>query len=589
MSIRQPDFEPIKFDSPTVAIPYVELMQNPAEAAQLSQDESFLDQVKTHQSHIASVNNVIDRLSDPTMTLETALRSSVITNAQATDFYHSLADILDDEDYSRLALYLPFEYFMDRSGGTQDAELNEASDRFKASYLRAWRQLLDVHDVRASFVDGDILEHEYCAEDVPRVVKAAHLIPGLIRCGLLTEDDAASLLHSAENPGLRRSITEALAEYHQLNFDATESVDQSCSAPISEGRAAWLDQEKRDERIMDASAQVAAAITSGESADTVIGHSLQPGSGRLTMLALAEGIYGAIAVTLDIDSAAANRLYDQYQDILSTLLSFGDVELASRLTSIYWRLHHLSVVGSETLDNLDIPLPRLDGPFSENLSLMTEQIENLQHISRLIESDPELSSYVYPIIAVGGSRLKGYGIPSSDIDTSVFIKPGTPESVRPRLHQLLNSVFSTGSYDYDPIEFWLEDSVDEQLRVHDFDNPDRHTADSYWTHVLFGGAWVGDERAITELRSKLLPNYFCESEHIIDGRTSRQFYLERIEQDVLQYRLMHKGYRRHFPLRRSQQSRPGPAVDGDSVFWDPGYRQLATKLYISSVFLPKIT
>src|SRR3989344_1683252 len=67
---------------------------------------------------------------------------------QMAELYESLSDLLDDRDYRRLILYLPFEF------------LPKAPERFRRAYMKAWRSLLSAHDVRANFVDGDVLEEE---------------------------------------------------------------------------------------------------------------------------------------------------------------------------------------------------------------------------------------------------------------------------------------------------------------------------------------------------------------------------------------------------------------------------------------------
>ncbi len=114
-------------------------------------------------------------------------------------------------------------------------------------------------------------------------------------------------------------------------------------------------------------------------------------------------------------------------------------------------------------------------------------------------------------------------------------------------------------------------------------------ADSYWTHILFGTAWIGNAGAINELRKKLLPTYFYETDEQVFGRGTRALYLERMEQDLLQYRLMHKGYEGHYPPVTKMSMPHADLIDGNSMFWDSGYRRIATQLFINMVFLPKIT
>ncbi|MEI7995753.1 MAG: hypothetical protein WCH01_12710, partial [Methylococcaceae bacterium] len=103
-----------------------------------------------------------------------------------------------------------------------------------------------------------------------------------------------------------------------------------------------------------------------------------------------------------------------------------------------------------------------------------------------------------------------------------------------------------------------------------------------WVHELFNTAWIGDEKSIANIQHKLITCYFNEQN--VDTRAK---CIERLEQDLLQYRLMHKGYARHYPAYNERLPQDYE-IDGQSVFYDSGYRQIATKLFIDKVFIPKI-
>jgi hypothetical protein len=60
-----------------------------------------------------------------------------------------------------------------------------------------------------------------------------------------------------------------------------------------------------------------------------------------------------------------------------------------------------------------------------------------------------------------------------------------------------------------------------------------------------------------------------------------------MERDTLLYRLMHKGYEQFFPRFGGDEDYAN-RVDGESMFWDSGYRWLATRLFVNRVFLPII-
>jgi hypothetical protein len=87
----------------------------------------------------------------------------------------------------------------------------------------------------------------------------------------------------------------------------------------------------------------------------------------------------------------------------------------------------------------------------------------------------------------------------------------------------------------------------------------------------------------------VLVGYMFETDEQIRGHSARSAYLEEIERDMLQYRLMHKGYERHYPPYGGINTPHADLIDGKSTFWDSGYRQTAIRLFASQVFLPKIS
>jgi hypothetical protein len=93
---------------------------------------------------------------------------------------------------------------------------------------------------------------------------------------------------------------------------------------------------------------------------------------------------------------------------------------------------------------------------------------------------------------------------------------------------------------------------------------------------------------LRELYANFLPGFLDSVGKTLVGRDARMVWLGELERDVLQYRLMHKGYRRFFPPRGGIDRFRAQGLDPESVFWDSGYRRLATKLFVSRVFLPQL-
>ncbi len=571
-----------------VTAPACEVLLDPAQAAELWSETagsaySIVEQVNERVSQVQAVSEVLDSMPSPVIPIADAVRFGAVTEGQACRFYRALSDILDNPDYARLALYFPFQLLPEPSWRPDDSDLQTAAVRFAASYRYAWYGLLGVRDVRANFVDGDVMEDAVESGDMERVVKAAHLAPQLVRAGMLSLDEVTALHNSVEEPVLRRSLDEALLgiSYDDMKESAVSVEPQYPPAPISENRRKWLEQQRYEQSV-----SAAAKILAGR----VLQNRLPIESVTDSPDVIIEAIYGAVETAAVKSDGSAAALLEQYKGLLFSLFDHDDPTVNERLGSVLRRLRRLNLLEATLLEDKGVYLSDPTGPPSKNLALMQNEITGIKRIIGSMEADPELSGFTYPVMLLGGSRLKGYGEPSSDVDVSVFIKPGTPDSAKQRIRQLLDAVGGIDGQHFEPIEYWLEQAGPGRLAVRDVPEPDLQTADRYWSHMLFGAAWIGDASAISQLQQELLPTYFHDTSASRYGHTERELYLERIEQDLLQYRLMHKGYARHYPtykLNKTNSLEPTAAVDGASVFWDPGYRQLATGLFVRHVFLPE--
>ena len=61
--------------------------------------------------------------------------------------------------------------------------------------------------------------------------------------------------------------------------------------------------------------------------------------------------------------------------------------------------------------------------------------------------------------------------------------------------------------------------------------------------------------------------------------------IERLESDLLQYRLLHKGFQR-LTGQVFFDTSGYPEMDGDCPFYDDKYRKIATLLYAKYVYVP---
>lgn len=172
------------------------------------------------------------------------------------------------------------------------------------------------------------------------------------------------------------------------------------------------------------------------------------------------------------------------------------------------------------------PKATLAGPFSPNLLALVGDFEKIQS-----ELKP------YDIVLVGGSRLKGYGVTDSDFD-----------------------VFSL-----------------ERLE----NIKETHVGSPHAAHLYFNSVWIGGD-GVTDLMKvavKKVETYYSTPD--------RRMSIERLESDLLQYRLLHKGYQKF--MRGCNSLATGYTdLDGDCPFYDEGYRKIATELFVKYVFIPKL-
>lgn len=625
--------------------PAVESFLDPAYAAEvwpedIATNKIFLEQIEMRKELNEHLDDILKCLPRPDLSLQAAVGLGHITEQQVAMLYESFNKLLEGgPDYSRFILYCPFEFLPNTTWNPATEELKQSSDKFRGTYMESWQSLLSVYDVRANFVDGDILEEEHRHGDLPRVVKAAHLIPKLVENGLTEFKEVITLMEETDDNILKDSLADTLPVLADLGFitekeirlmekskdrlvtsmariinsniktnlkqaeawskeivflsvqeelnEEFSQIDGQDYDKITNKRKVWLKQKKKQEAIEAQGRNIGLAMVENKLSDKAEKDFLSVDANTRSQQALAEGIRLAIESTVSTDLEKAQALYAQHKETLLKLWKNDDVEIRETLAKTFRRLFQLGIVDDEQLAELNIVIPKLAGPFSENLKLMQEEMNDIRSMVASIESSPELARFIYPTALVYGSRLKGYGDKSADIDLGVFVRPGTPFSDRTKMQELLKKTFTPEKIKGEIIEFWLEENQD-RLKVSDFGEANTSLGGSSWTHILFGAAWEGDKEVIRELREKLLVAYLYDTDKKIYERNARELNLEEMERDTLQYRLMHKGYEKFFPPYGGIHTLHADEIDGESMFWDSGYRQLATKLFVSRVFLPKI-
>lgn len=173
------------------------------------------------------------------------------------------------------------------------------------------------------------------------------------------------------------------------------------------------------------------------------------------------------------------------------------------------------------------PGAHLEGPFFPNIE-STYLTDIISHIEPFPKPDD--------IILIGGSRLKGYGVDTSDTD------------------------------------LWILDELDN--------NPEMHPGSPNAAHIYFNTIWV------SELDKNTIDDDINWIIRLYNDANVRKQSLERLESDLLQYRLLHKGFSRFTGLKVFETS-PYIEMNGDCPFYDDEYRRIATMLYAKYVQIPE--
>ena len=546
--------------------------------------KALQEQVRLRSELAEFTNGFISKLPSPTMELQDALTLGHISAAELAELYARMSELLRDETATRVVLYMPFEWLPGNDANPDDEALRCVTDEFREAYVDAWWSLLREHDARAHYDDGDMrLDVDTNPDSLPQVIKAAHLIPFLLNKGVISEPDVAYIYGGTNSDVLRGSIDDAMTVYshrndspidvqnepiltpealHAYHADQLAYVHKERHAEASPQRLEWL-QKVAFETTVQTMATRLDLESAGEYMNSL--DELEQSTGCIAL--------GRIAQTT-IDSNERQRAISLLLDRGSTSMKYYSMTLR--------RLSRNKFVSETDLASRGVGVPKLHGDLSRNLDISSGEMKTVYDFSQAIQNDPQLRQLVYPVVLVGGSRLKGYGDEHSDVDVTICMRPEADES---RRAELLDRVVPLLGGDK-PHELWLEE-VDTELAVRLLDVHDQFVGNDHWVHTLFGSAWVGDEATIRDMQSRLFPRYLAEQQYGETNMPLQPAYRKRIEKDVLLYRLLHRGYAHQFPV--PEQDFPyAELIDGNGVFYDSGYRQLATQLFIEKVFVPTV-
>ena len=539
--------------------------------------------------------SVYGQIPDATTPLST---ESPRIGASVETLYQQLTELLEsDVSTRRLTLYLPLELLPARDA-TITGISPDVRSRFETAFCRRWLDTLSEYDVRANFVDGNILEPELAPDGQPRVHKGTHLIPPLVTGGIVTESSVRELMRTTDSETLQHDIAEALRTrtdprdesatklpftiaslgnlpemiaYELRMLDMRAATDASRGAPAA--RTAW--ERRNNEELLISRFASALSLHDEENVFGVVsGDSVVTRILIRAQRMMIERIHSTDPVGA---SVRAHHLIAHVR----TLYAHAPSVLDEYETAVAYLRHYGFVTDTETKE-LGFPIPNLYADFDPK-SALAHDLGKFTDVIEILRSDPEYARLFYPVVLFFGSRLKGYAARNADLDAAVFIRPGIELHERPRIRRILSSLFDRGGVGGKVVEFWLRDDA-STLHVRDFALDDVYLADCTWAHLLFGSVWLGADDEIHMLYAHLLPGFLKLGTTEYRGVNLRETILAQMERETLQYRLMHKGYRRFFPPSGGIAAHP--SLDSESVFWDSGYRRLASVLYARRVLLP---
>ena len=188
---------------------------------------------------------------------------------------------------------------------------------------------------------------------------------------------------------------------------------------------------------------------------------------------------------------------------------------------------------AEMAEDYQVKPQYISGPFSLNCDEAF-----LAHIANLDKTK---------IALIGGSRLKGYARDDSDYDVA-----------------------------------WLDPQTGEMSGIY---QSKIGTADPNIIHLLMNTVWASanDAYSLKSIREEALRPYF----ELPEDSLKRARCLCRLESDLVQYRLMHKGFK-HTRSAQPTWLAQYPTIDGASAFYDDDYREIATTILMSYLIMPTI-
>lgn len=456
---------------------------------------------------------VWDRLKTSKLEQQLHIRREAIKELNQNKKYEPLTRLLLD-GHERLLLYLPSFLIPEHTEYRQ----NEDTDNYIEAIISSFNTLLNSYEPRSNFTNGD-----YYFQQV--VSPAAMVSRILVSKGLLSNNWIKDCYDS------RWYDYDVIYNSYHDDLTTTLPEDNDCE------RTKWITKEKRRLQLChrnEEAIRLTKKLGDLRSLDVDI-----------AMVAIGDAIRDCVC-----NKELINKIITKYDGYIQRALDNEQYRGVAYNTLSGLIINN--ILDTTILSKYQISIPTLCGVLSNNL---ISHLAEIDKIYKQILNDDELQ-FLYPVITLSGSRLKGYGSNFSDVDVAVFVKDGIDFG---RAMGLIESKIN-GAMVY----FLKEES--DRLIINDH-GCIQHVAAPYDIHMLFNGAWVGNETTVGDLCSKLLVPITQSSAEL------RSLFTIDIERSLLQYRLLHRGYQEF------------NRVDGP-VFFDDGYRTMASELYLRYVFLP---
>jgi hypothetical protein len=543
---------------------------------------------------------------------QAALEQGLVTMEQLTSLYMQLADFLEfDPNNSRLILYLPFQIVP----SLEQQQNNSVAMRFADSYRQAWLRLLHESEVRASFVDGDVLEPELGKPE--RVRKAAHMLPEVLEKGLIDVIDLLTLIEIVSDPELLKSLAAGIMVAADRNlFSAddwqslrellaiksvaaeaelqlTETEEAPNILPTFEQLVCRVESELLVAANIEKSGISAAranwqkkvqcqAILVAATTDLVLLY--QTGAATLADIAnLATRTTELASLAVQTLIAIGHSLPDKVAEILLMLQSLK-LQASDQITQGLNQWFHAGIIDLECINSLGVKPVDLSSalPVSPQ-DLIELDYRYLATAAGKIKDHPVLREYLYPCVLAFGSKVKGYAGSGSDDDIAIFIKPGVTWEVREQLWQIIRSELPELTKVDKILEFWLDSDGGFRSPASEIST----VVGELQIHMLMGGLLIGDSET-QKLYSNIVARYLNLQRYGENCEQIRSHLLRQLELDVLQYRLLHKGYRQFNHVTTRPAKANSHLIDWQADFWDNGYRRTASLLFLQRVFLPSL-